>query len=359
MAAEYTPESVWAHVARMQALYAGELKREILVTFNNPPPKGFPSPGMFYPDTEKMFAAEMRRHAVRRQFVDDFFPSTGPWNTSMLIPAFLGAEPVYTRETGNLWVEPMPDLYDRLDEIRFNENNRWLRATLDRYAHYKANLPGDCLLSISTQGPDDVAKELRGTDLYFDFTDRPEAVKLLFMRVAQFLVQYRRRMLEAASRVAGGHINWQGFWVPDECFSMTVDAATNYSPQMFEEFTVPAINYIVEASGGFFDLHLEGSAMHILDCVKKLKGLLLLQYTNNPKLPRGIEVMDTLRSRLGDVPLFLLLTKREFLEGMRQKCLAGNCIYAVGYDAEHLEDAVESPGEAAEIMREAREYRAR
>jgi hypothetical protein len=358
MANAYTPEILRAHVARMKALYARELKREILVTFNNPPPKGTTSPGKFYPDTGKMFAAEMLRHAVRRQFVDDFFPSTEPWNTGMLIPAFLGAEPVYTRETGNLWVEPVPDLYDRLDEIRFDENNRWLRATLERYEYYRARLPEDCLLSISTQGPDDTAKGLRSTDLYYDFADRPEAVKLLFMRAAQFLVQYRRRMLEVASRVAGGHINWQGFWVPDSCFSLTADAATNYSPQMFEEFTVPAINYLVEASGGFFDLHLEGSAMHILDRVKKINGLLLLQYTNNPKLPRGIEMMDALRSKLGDLPLFLLLTKREFLEGMQQKILTGNCVYAVGYDAEHLEDAVESPEEAAEIMRQAGEYRA-
>jgi hypothetical protein len=159
--------------------------------------------------------------------------------------------------------------------------------------------------------------------------------------------------------VEGGHINWQGFWVPDSCFSLTADAATNYSPQIFQEFTIPAINRIVQSVGGTFDMHLEGSAFHILDQINSIEGLLLLEYTNNPKWPRGIAMMDALRSKLGDMPLKLLLTKQEFLDGMQQGLLTGNCIYAVGYDAEHLTDAIESPEEAQGIMRKAREYRAR
>ncbi|MFC1453871.1 hypothetical protein ACFLQL_01690 [Verrucomicrobiota bacterium] len=359
MSIGYAKDDIHAHVAKMKALYARDLKHEILVNINNPPPKTLPSPGKFFPDTGQMFRADMQLHDVRKQFVDDFFPSASPWNVGMLIPAFLGAEPVYTKATGNLWVEPVPDLYAKLEGLKYDESNRWLRDTLKRYEYYKAHLPDDCLLACETQGPDDIAKGLRSTELYYDFIDRPEEVKSLFTRVADFLVQYRRRVLAIVDHVAGGHINWQGFWVPDSCFSLTADAATNYSPEMFEKFTVPAVNRIVQAVGGFFDVHLEGSAVHILDQVRKIKGLLLLQYTNNPKLPRGLAMMDVLRSRLGDLPLYLLLTKKELLEGMQQKILTGNCIYAVGYDAEHLTDAIESPGEAQAIMRKAREYRAR
>jgi hypothetical protein len=106
-------------------------------------------------------------------------------------------------------------------------------------------------------------------------------------------------------------------------------------------------------------MHLEGSAFHILDQINSIEGLLLLEYTNNPKWPRGITMMDALRSKLGNMPLKLLLIKQEFLDGTQQGLLTGNCIYAVGYDAEHLTDAIESPEEAQVIMRKAREYRAR
>jgi hypothetical protein len=358
MNSNYREEDVHTHVAKMKALYARNLKHEILVHFNNPPPEGLPSPAEFYPDTEKMFSAQMQRHAVRRQFVDDFFPSVSPWNVGMLIPSFLGAEPKYTKTTGNLWTEPVPELLMSLDSLEYDESNRWLQESIGRYEFYRARLPADCLLALVTHGPDDVAKELLGEAFYTDLVDRPELVKALFRRVAAFLVQYRQRMLALVNHVEGGHINWQGFWVPDNCFSLTADVATNYSPQMFQEFTVPAIQWIVKTVGGAFDMHLEGSAIHILDQVKSISGLLLLQYTNNPKWPRGLAMMDTLRSSLGDVPLYLLLTKQEFRDGMRERLLTGNCIYDVGYDAEHLTDAVASPEEAQALLRKAREYRA-
>lgn len=354
---EYTLEDLNLHVRKMRALYARQLQDDILVEINNPPPPGLPSPNRFYPDTEKMFAAEMGRHQVRKQFKDDFFPSVSPGNVGMLLPAFLGATPVFSPETGQLWVEPIPDLYDQLDKIEFDSRNRWLRETLERCDTYRAHLPEDCLLVCTTQGPDDVVKGLRGTDLFFDFIDRPQDVQVLFARVADFLVEYRRQMLGRVTKVEDGHINWQGFWVPNTCFSMTVDEATNYSPEMFDAFTAPAITRIVQAVGGAFDIHLEGSAFHVLDSVANLPGLQLLEYTNNPKWPRGIDMLDRLRSRLGDLPLKLLLTKQEFLEGMRQRILPGNCIYAVGYDVEHLTDAIASPEEAREIMREVRAYR--
>lgn len=355
----YTRDDLHAYVRKMKALYAREMKQQILIHINNPPPKTLPSPGEFFPDIEKMFRADMAFHAVRKQFVDDFFPSSQPWNMGMLISACVGADLKYTPATGNLWVEPRSDLGTKPKGIVYNEDNPWFRTTLRFYEYYKAHLPTDCLLSCVTQGPDDIAKELRGNELYYDFSDRPEGVKTLFMQLAEFLIRYRRRILAMVDHVDGGHINWQGFWVPDNCFSLTDDVATNYSPQTYEEFTVPAINRIVEAVGGAFDIHLEGSAIHILDHVKKIKGLLLLQYTNNPKLPRGLAMMDVLRSKLGDLPLKLLLTKQELLEGMAQRILTGNCIYDVGHDAEHLTDAIASPEEAQEIMRKASEYRAR
>lgn len=353
----YTPEDLHKHTEKMRALYDRRLDGRILVEFNIPPPPHLRSPREFCPNVEKMFEAGLRRHEVRRRYVDDFYPTLSPPNVSILLAAVLGAAPFYTADTAELWMEPIPELYTRLDDWGLDGSNSSLRYLLSCYAYYESHRPADCFTTCTTLGPDDIAKGLRGTDLFYDFADHPDGVKRLFLEIADFSVEFRRRVLGIVSHVDGGYFNWQGFWVPDDCISVTADAATNYSQATFEEFTVPAIERMVGAAGGRFEMHLEGSAYHIIDAVSNIPGLILLEYTNNPKWPRGVDMIDKLRAKLETVPLKLLLTKQEFLDGMQQGLLPDNCIYAVGYDTENPTDTVDTPEEAREIMAKAREYR--
>lgn len=103
--------------------------------------------------------------------------------------------------------------------------------------------------------------------------------------------------------------------------------------------------------------HLEGSAIHVLDELLMIKGIILLQYTNNPKWPRGIEMIDHLKSRLGSIPAKILLTPSEFRSAIAQRLLPGNWIYDVGYDSEHLDEYVHDADEALELYALARAYK--
>ncbi len=66
-------------------------------------------------------------------------------------------------------------------------------------------------------------------------------------------------------------------------------------------------------------MHLECSSIHIADRLKKINGLMLLQYTNNPKRPGGIAMMDVLHSKFVDMPLKLLVPGQKLYDGIRKK----------------------------------------
>ncbi len=350
----YKKEDVFEHVKKMKALFAGEMKDRILIHFCIPGPA---SSVQFFPDIPGMFGADMDNHRKLSLFRDDFFPSGRP-GFGNPYAGFMGGE--LQSDGCNIWSVPMRNIYNRLDEVRYNESNPWLAKFIYAMEYYKQYKPDNFMLaSPSTWGPDDIAEALRGPEILYDFYDRPEELKALLWRCADFVLQFRRRVLELADRIDGGHIGWQGFWEPGDCLSLTADTSTNYSAEMFEEFLLPVINYTVDKAGGKCSMHLEGSSIHIADSLKRINGLLLLQYTNNPKLPRGIAMMDVLRSKFEDVPLKLLVTRQELRDGIRDKTLIGNCIYDVGVDAEHLDDYVRTPEEAQEIMRLAEEYRAK
>ncbi len=72
----YKKEDAVEHVKKMKALFAGDMKDQILINFSRPPAQ---STAKFFPDITKMFDAEMYNHEIRKQFVDDFFPSGHPF----------------------------------------------------------------------------------------------------------------------------------------------------------------------------------------------------------------------------------------------------------------------------------------
>ena len=351
---KYKKEDIREHVRKMKALFAGEMKDRILVHFCSPPAQ---SSAKFFPDIVKMFDAEMCNHEIRKQFVDDFFPSGHPFYGNPY-SGFMGGEIESSGRT--IWSAPIQNIYNDLDLVKYNEKNPWLAKFIHAMEYYKQHKPEDFLLSSpAAWGTDDVAEALRGPNIYCDFYDCPEDLKKLLRYCADFILCFHNRMLELVDHIDGGYIGWEGWWTPDSCISVTSDASTNYSPDVFEEFILPMVDYTVNKAGGKCWMHLEGSAIHIAENLKKVDGLMLLQYTNNPKRPRGIAMMDVLRSKFGGLPLKLLISRQEFYDGIRDRTLIGNCIYDVGQDAENLDEYVKTPEEAREIMLMAGEYRAR
>ena len=350
----YKKEAAREHVKKMKALFSEDMKDQILIHFCSPPAQ---STAKFFPDIVKMFDAEMYNHEIRKQFVDDFFPSNHPFYGNPYT-GFMGGE--IESDGHNIWSLPIDNIYNCLDAVKYNENNPWLAKFISAIEYYKQHKSDDFLISSPPAwGADDIAETLRGQNIYYDFYDSPEDLKELLRRCADFILDFHQRMLELIDHIDDGYIGWEGWWTPDNCISVTSDASTNYSPEMFEKFILPMINYTVNKAGGRCWMHLEGSSIHIIDSLKKVNGLMLLQYTNNPKWARGIDMMDVLRSKFRDLPLKLLISRQEFYDGIRQKTLIGNCIYDVGYDAENLKDYVKTPKEANEIMLMAREYRSK
>ena len=350
------------HVRKMQALYRGELNG-ILIHFCGlpvnrstravPPPPSFKRP-LPLPDYKQSLVNKQAGLRAVAGFEDDF-PSTHGVRPGSIYGGYFGASVMQTE--ASVWSEPLPDLYDRLDSIRWDPSNPWVKYELEALSWLRDHAPAEIAISnCDSYGPMDIAEALRGPDLYLDFYERPNDLQRLLQRCGEFKVEHFSRKRTLNTHIDNGFICWQGFWTPLDCCSITDDAATNYSREFFDEFSRPVIQSVVERLGGKFEMHLEGSAAHILDSVATMPGLVLLQYTNNPKWPRGIDMIDTLKSKLGKIPSKVLLTPQEFRDCLCQKLLPLNWIYDVGIDAEHMDACVQSPEEAEELRRLAAEY---
>ncbi|MBU4366226.1 MAG: hypothetical protein L6437_06535, partial [Kiritimatiellae bacterium] len=309
-----------------------------------------------FPDARRMCEAEQIRLTEERTLAGDFCPTANP-RKSAFYSGYFSDKKIELNDTYGTAAEPITDLYENLDLIVHNNKNVWLQWLYNAIVCYEKNLPEGCVQSVaSSYGPMDVAEALRGSALFYDFYERPDDLKLLLDRCVDFLAIHYEHCRSLIRHVDGGFFSWQGFWIPDNCCSITDDAAANYSPAFFREFSAPAIQKLVSRLGGLFEIHLEGSAIHILDEVLEIKGLIILQYTNNPKWPRGIEMIDRLKAKLGNIPAKILLTTSEFRSAIAQRLLPGNWIYDIGCDAEHLNEYVRDAEESMELLALAQAY---
>ncbi len=200
-----------------------------------------------------------------------------------------GATPRFRPET--IWWDEMEFDFGRPPQLHFDPQAHWparheaVYTAMAEFAGRDGFLLGrPCLLPAN-----DLLSMLMGTDNFLmNLMDQPEWMQQAIVMGAQAQAaasQYYRELIEARHDFWYGNAGWMPFWAPEPYRTTQSDVSCMLSPAMFEEFVLPELEILHEASGPLW-YHLDGgNARQHLDRLLSLPYLRVLQYTPAPFEP--------------------------------------------------------------------------
>lgn len=126
------------------------------------------------------------------------------------------------------------------------------------------------------QGPMNVCEMLWGGSLYVDSYDRPDLIKDLLALITETYLAFMRRWQEIVPPLDGYAVHWA--MLHGGHIMLRDDAATNFSPEMFEEFIRPYDQRLLDECGGG-GLHFCGRGDHFIAHVGAMRGVYAVNMT--------------------------------------------------------------------------------
>jgi len=230
----------------------------------------------WFTDPEEVIPRLERRIAAT-YWGGEAFPLAFPVSVRLvaILAAYLGC-PYWLFPGGNTgWADPVVRDWDEQPDLVFDADNEWWRisrALLDAAARratgrYYVGIP-------DLNGPGEIVARLRGTEqLAMDLIDQPQAVKAAVDKVNRAWLRYWEAAHGVIHQWIGGYIHWMGIWSESPSTDLQCDFSIMISPEMFQEFFLPAIEQQTEWVGRTI-YHLDGpGAVRHLDALLALPRL--------------------------------------------------------------------------------------
>lgn len=212
-----------------------------------------------------------------RLYFGDAFPKYWLNFGAGVMAAFMGS-PV-DHSTGTTWFHPLPDL-ENLEklEIEYQPDNSWWRRVLD-VGRGAANRWGEKVVIGTTDlgGNLDILASLRGTEqLLIDLIERPLEVDRLVKQISQVWLWYYEKLYAITQPLGFGNACWAPLWFPTCGYMLQSDFSYMISPQMFERFVMPDLEFLTEKLDyPFYHMDGKGQIPHLdmLLSLPKLRGI--------------------------------------------------------------------------------------
>jgi hypothetical protein len=305
-------EHVGRVVARCRAFYAAREPGHFLINAHVPadaPP--IPPLNEFDLDRqltewlEYNLAAARPGWAAKAGLDDDTVPAICPRFGIAEHSAWLGTE-VRLQEATCL-PTPMLETPADLDRLALSTETRWYRIMRDSYAYLHSRQDDDFFISVrGTMSPMDIGNAIRGDALFSDFLADPVFAHRLMATLTAAMRWYYDQILDWSDDVAGGrifmyHSSWMG---PRTIGHMTNDAAMLCGPKIYDTFGFPYESQLTGSYGGAL-FHVHNQKLHFAPKVAQLPNLALLEVTNDPKTPPGLEDLPRILAATGRANLML------------------------------------------------------
>jgi len=214
---------------------------------------------------------------------DDLVPCANVyWGIGGITAAMTGLDPMHDATTS--WLEPNLS-WEAIDGLAFDADSKWLGLALEvNRALWRYWSEDFLILPYLHRSPLDAASGIRGSELYAEMYTRPDRVKDLVGWCASWSVQTEATIRENVDRSEGWGNGIWGTWLPDRAVFVNGDPVGLISREMQPEFDRPFTGELFTAAGGgFFHHHTVG--LHQADTVAKTAGLLIQQFTEDPRCP--------------------------------------------------------------------------
>ncbi|MHC4714173.1 MAG: hypothetical protein ACYTAN_13045 [Planctomycetota bacterium] len=168
----------------------------------------------------------------------------------------------------------MPDLGGGYGERVFETGERF-KQIADAYPKVGRHVH---IYHPDLQGPLDICEVIWGSDIFLAFYDTPGLVKALLDLVTETYIAFMKRWVEIVPFRKGPNVHWD--IVHGGNIMLRNDSAMNISPGLFEEFSRPYDQRLLDEFGGGA-VHFCGRGDHFIGSMSEMKGL----HAVNPSQP--------------------------------------------------------------------------
>lgn len=295
----------------------------------------YPSGFCEYPDPEERayFWDQLLQEYTAIQ--DDHIPSAYLREFDQgLYGALVGGTPRFMRDatTGQIssMVAPFLPEWEEFGKLKTDPSNVWFQRYLKQIAIFRQASIGKFGIShLILVDSLNFVFELRGaTATYLDLFDSPDMVR----QAIDFSYHLNRwvtdTFFELVGLEQGGTCSNFGQWIPGKIISESVDPFHMTGISYFEEWGREPIERIFkDYNGGIIHLHANGR--HLLDSVKSIKGLKAIRFLEDLGFPTTFELRNTLKQKVGDLPLIMDADFKFFIQALQEKDLPGGILYNV------------------------------
>lgn len=316
-------------VERHRLLWSGQLRHGILARIDAADIP-FDDPLQHCPDIPQMAAAWDANYRVRSSVEDDLIPVARVSFGSAAFGGFLGAQVQFDHGPG--WSTPFLENYDQVGELKFDEENPWIKRLMEACRYFLEIAQGKFALC-ETEPMDglNLVEVLRGGRVYLDVLDEPKALERLLKFSVEFnfrLIQMQREVIAPALEYQDGIFSMFRIWLPGKTPWMSVDTYGQCSPAVFAKFGAPYLQQTIDGFGGGW-IHLHSSALHLIPELLRLTGIVGLGIYDDPMAQRGFDLLPKIRSLTGELPLQVDCMGHELEAGLVQNSLPGGVMYMV------------------------------
>jgi hypothetical protein len=256
---------------------------------------------------------------------------------------------------------PAVPTWDDLDAVLASPLCQAWRSAFENMARYAVEHAHGRfgLRTFITNDALNLAMEWRGTtQVYFDVMEAPENLHRIFARAValnQEVLALERTHFDPYNRRTFQNDAFCALAPALEKPLLSVDAFALASARVYEEMGMSYQQRLIDEFGGGH-MHMHGTSLYrLLPLVAQLRGLISIELSEDGLGPGDLPPVQNLpyiQSEIThDIPLFVHCSREQFLEGLRQRTLAGGVHYCVR--------GVESVDEAHRLVARAHDYVAR
>ena len=248
---------------------------------------------------------------------DDYIPSTSPWYGIAEHTAFLGGKVDFTPST--TFQHKICENLEDFRRLTLDRSNMWLRLVVDGMRYMRERWGEYIPVRMrGADGPADIANAIRGSELFYDIYDEPEALCEL-MDFCVKAVHFTQDLQRAeATKIADGCITGFGIWMPRKCMGqLSEDVSVMLSPEVYGKHFLPALKGCVADTDGAM-LHVHSLGHRMIPMFAAIDKIPIIEISSDPNSERAVDVFRRYHEELKDktvviAPTYDELTKMDDL----------------------------------------------
>ena len=239
---------------------------------------------------------------------------------------------------------------NRLDEIRFNPDNRWIRLIMEMMYYWNEHNDGSYLIiGHGHFSPLDLANAIRGNDIFIDYYDHPEELSALLDRCVDAIVAFEEllRTVIGKQQAEIGTPFW-GALGPRNAAFISEDVMDMSGPPTSLQWGLPWSRRLRERLGTLM-VHHHAMGLHVQHVIAQIMNDSLIQISNDPNYPPTMDTFEKIYAESGNNAVMLDASPQDIVKNIdRLKHI--RAILVTGGDLKEVQKAVDAVRSVSNIQ---------